>query len=175
MVGFINGGRINPVTEGGTGVGTGIRNMPLLDGLVLAHDQTPMTSVKANLTAGAPPGASDDSNSGYAIFSPWVDTSNKNVYFCVDATPAAAVWKMSSGGGGGSTIVSARTEATHGDVITVISNSAIGASNAIVVTAETDDQYGISIIARDGTAHTVEVKFSSIPPNGTFINLMIAT
>ena len=46
--------------------------------------------LKVNLTAGAPPAASDDSTAGYAVGSTWI--ANGVVYRCVDATIGNAVW-----------------------------------------------------------------------------------
>ena len=40
----------------------------------------------------AAPTVNDDSDDGYGPGSMWVDTTNDRIYFCVDATVAAAVW-----------------------------------------------------------------------------------
>jgi hypothetical protein len=58
--------------------------------------------VQNNLSAVVGPTATDDSGSGYAINSVWVDTAADNVYLCVDATATAAVWKQLDASGGGS-------------------------------------------------------------------------
>lgn len=46
-----------------------------------------------NHAATTAPGAGDDSADGYSVGSRWIDVTNKNVYMCVDATIAAAVWE----------------------------------------------------------------------------------
>jgi len=52
---------------------------------------------KSNLAASAAPGATDDSAAGYAVGSIWIDTTNDQVYHCVDATASAAVWLQTVG------------------------------------------------------------------------------
>ncbi len=39
------------------------------------------------------PGATDDSNAGYAVGSRWVDLVADKEYICLDAAPSEAVWK----------------------------------------------------------------------------------
>lgn len=46
-----------------------------------------------NLSATTSPTASDDSADGYSVGSMWVDTTNDEVFICVDATAAAAKWR----------------------------------------------------------------------------------
>lgn len=59
-------------------------------------------TIKTNLNASAAPNpATDDANAGYGIGSPWVDTNNDKIYFCLDATVGAAVWQEVGAGGGG--------------------------------------------------------------------------
>ncbi len=41
----------------------------------------------------AAPTVNDDANDGFTIGSRWVDTTNKQMYICVDATVGAAVWQ----------------------------------------------------------------------------------
>jgi len=48
------------------------------------------------------PTATDDSGDGYSIGTIWVNTTADTVWFCVDASVGAAVWKdISAGAGGG--------------------------------------------------------------------------
>jgi len=54
---------------------------------------------KNNYTASAAPLVTDDSASGYAVGSRWIDTTNDNSYECVDASAGAAVWNQLNGGG----------------------------------------------------------------------------
>ena len=58
-----------------------------------------VTSIKHNLTATAPPTATDDNTQGYGLSSVWVDNTSKDIYFCVDATTAAALWDSTTTGG----------------------------------------------------------------------------
>lgn len=58
----------------------------------MLFDPVQATLLKNKLDGTVPPGATDDSNAGYAVGSFWVDTVGGEAYRCVDATPAAAVW-----------------------------------------------------------------------------------
>lgn len=51
-----------------------------------------------NDAATAAPTANDDAGDGYAVGSKWIDTTNDQVYFCVDATTTAAVWRQVGNG-----------------------------------------------------------------------------
>lgn len=55
--------------------------------------------IKTNLSAADDPDANDDSASGYAVGSIWINTTEDTFWVCVDASVGAAIW--SSGGGGG--------------------------------------------------------------------------
>jgi hypothetical protein len=82
------------------------------------------TVIKSNLAGTTAPGANDDSGSGYAVGSIWIDTTNDKSYFCVDATSTAAVWNdLTSGGGGG-----APTDATY---ITQTADGTLSAEQAL--------------------------------------------
>ena len=41
----------------------------------------------------APPGITDDSNIGYKIGDNWINTTTNDIYFAVNVTPGAAIWK----------------------------------------------------------------------------------
>ena len=58
-----------------------------------------LTSLKANRAAAVAPAVTDDVNSGYAIGSRWIDTTNDKEYVCTDATAGAALWKETTVGG----------------------------------------------------------------------------
>lgn len=49
---------------------------------------------KTKLDATAAPGVSDDSGAGYVVGSLWIDTTNDNIYQCVDSSSGAAIWKQ---------------------------------------------------------------------------------
>lgn len=66
------------------------------DGLIHHHDGTSWKSVdnvKVNLTATTDPGINDDDTAGYGVGSKWVNTTNDTVFFAVDVTTGAAIWK----------------------------------------------------------------------------------
>ncbi len=48
---------------------------------------------KHNLAASTAPSATDDSAAGFSVGSQWLDTVGEKVWFCIDATTGAAVWK----------------------------------------------------------------------------------
>lgn len=49
-------------------------------------------AIKTNFSAVSDPGSSDDSSAGYDIGSIWVNTTTGEVFQCIDATAAAAIW-----------------------------------------------------------------------------------
>ncbi|MBF0358852.1 MAG: hypothetical protein HQL70_09610 [Magnetococcales bacterium] len=59
------------------------------------------TTILDKLDATTAPTTGDDTGSGYAPGSQWVDVTNDKSYICVDASTAAAVWLEVGGGGGG--------------------------------------------------------------------------
>ncbi len=58
-------------------------------------------NLKVKLDATDVPGVNDDSGSGYAVGSRWIDTTNDKEYVCLDASSGAAVWTETTGAGGG--------------------------------------------------------------------------
>ena len=87
----------------------------------------PIASVQSNLAASVAPTTTDDTNAGYAVGSSWWDTTNDEVYLCIDATAAAAVWKQvgSGTGAGGMTVVAVKTgnyTASENEVVPVDSS-----------------------------------------------------
>ena len=53
-------------------------------------------NLKVKLDATAGPAVTDDSGSGYAVGSRWIDVTNDKEYVCVDATSTAAVWVLTT-------------------------------------------------------------------------------
>ena len=78
-----------PVANGGTGATT-------LTGTLIGNGTSAVTALKSELAKTTAPTATDDSGSGYVVGSMWIDTTNKEVFMCVDNTSTAAVWKMIS-------------------------------------------------------------------------------
>ena len=70
---------------------------------------------KSNLSAIAAPTVNDDSVSGYAIGSEWLDTTADKGYLCLDATATAAVWKETTAALANHTLDSA----SHTDVAAI--------------------------------------------------------
>ena len=61
------------------------------------------------------PTATDDSGDGYSIGTVWVNTTADTVWFCVDASVGAAVWKdISAGAGGGEANTASNTGTGEG-------------------------------------------------------------
>ena len=63
-----------------------------LNGLVVANLTNAATSLQLNLTAVVPPTVNDDSGSGYAVGSLWLDTATNVLWYCMDASVGAALW-----------------------------------------------------------------------------------
>lgn len=57
--------------------------------------------IKTNIGASVAPGGTDDSASGYAVGSRWIDTTANKEYVCVDASVGAALWTETTGAGAG--------------------------------------------------------------------------
>lgn len=70
---------------------------------------TNVEDLKVNLAASVAPTANDDSGSGYAVGSRWINTSTDQEYVCSDATPTAAVWTETTGGGSTTDVYVSRT------------------------------------------------------------------
>lgn len=70
--------------------------------------RTPFVNVSNN-NSSSDPTASDDETAGWDIGSRWINTSSDKVWFCVDSTAGAAVWKDVSTAGAGSHPVFTRT------------------------------------------------------------------
>ena len=49
--------------------------------------------VKINWDAESAPTVDDDSSEGYSVFSRWVNIADDELYWCMDNTEGAAVWK----------------------------------------------------------------------------------
>jgi len=57
-------------------------------------------SAKNSWDATLAPGSTDDSDSGYAVGSRWINTTSDLEYVCVDSTVGAAVWVETTAGAG---------------------------------------------------------------------------
>lgn len=102
----IGGSSSSPLTTKGdlyTHYGTSDARLAVgADGAYLVADSAESTGlkwVKNNLGASAAPTVNDDSGSGYAVGSRWIDTTNDKEYVCLDASAGAAVWTETTGGG----------------------------------------------------------------------------
>lgn len=58
-------------------------------------------AIKSNLGASTDPGATDDTNSGYAVGSRWINTTLDKEFVCLDATASAAVWTSTTAAASG--------------------------------------------------------------------------
>ena len=105
------------------------------------------TKVKHNYSATAAPTTGDDVDDGYGVGSMWVDVTGDAVYFCVDATAGAAVWKQVDGGGTSPTLT------TKGDLLTRTSSAEarlpVG-TDGHVLTADSTQTNGIKWAAAAG-------------------------
>jgi hypothetical protein len=70
-----------------------------LSGTETAADTADVRVTKAkrnNWTATTNPTVNDDTNDGYDVGSMWLNTTNRNLWQCISATAAAAVWNLVS-------------------------------------------------------------------------------
>jgi len=86
-----------------------------------------IASKKSNLVATVAPTATDDSGSGYAVGSIWIDVTADLSYTCVDATSSAAIW--STGGGLYTTVTQHGAKGDNSTDDTTAINAAISAVN----------------------------------------------
>lgn len=124
-------------------------------------------AIKTNLGAAVAPGASDDSDSGYAVGSLWIDTTGDDAYLCVDATGAAAVWvQLDAGGvsGPGSSTDTAVViwDGVGGDTLAEASGVTIDGSNNVTTT-------GV-FLASSGSANAPGFAFSANADVGLFLS-----
>jgi len=120
-----------------------------------------VTTTLDNFSASTAPTANDDTGDGYAVGSQWYDTTNAQVYICVDASSGAAVWRqvgalsgfvaLASGGTGSdlsSTGPGAVEQRTAGAVLTVVKHN-YGASTAPTTGDDTGDGYALGSLWYD--------------------------
>lgn len=95
--------------------------------------------IKSNLGATVAPGATDDSASGYAVGSKWIDTTADKAYICLDATASSAVWTEITQLGSGAVVT------TKGDIFgydTANKRIPVGANDQ-VLTADSTQSLGL--------------------------------
>lgn len=103
-----------PQTHPHTGTGEG---GPLASGTGFLHKlAASYEHIQSKLDAAVAPTTTDDSASGYAVGSIWIDVTADKGYLCLDATATAAVWTeiTQAGGGGGGGGIAYRFRATRG-------------------------------------------------------------
>lgn len=120
---------------------------------------------KNNLSASAAPTANDDSGDGYAVGSVWIDTTNDDVYQCVDASVGAAVWEQLNGssGGGNTTLFSATADKTVANTTTETSLFGTGVGSLTLSANALAAGYAIRITlfgykSNPGSAGTITVR-----------------
>lgn len=74
------------------GTEAGIRRYAPADIKAFIDAHVEDAGIKNNLSATTDPSATDDSGSGYAVGSVWINTTTDEAYRCVDASAGAAVW-----------------------------------------------------------------------------------
>ena len=77
---------------------------------------------KSNLNSSSDPDANDDSNSGYAVGSTWLNTTTKNGFVLLDATVASAVWKTTTAATGTGDLVAANNLSDVANALTSTQN-----------------------------------------------------
>jgi hypothetical protein len=99
------------VARGGTGAKTLTQ-----DGILVGNGKSAVTALKSNWAASTVPSITDDSGSGYAVGSRWIDTTADKEYVCLDATVNYAVWTETTVSG--ATITNTELSATTTTSIT---------------------------------------------------------
>ena len=107
-----------------------------------------------NRSAITDPGTGDDSGSGYAVGSRWINVTLDKEFVCLDSTLTTAVWKEVTGSGG----AGSDTDAIHDNVASEIS----------VVTEKVTPVSGDFILIEDSAAGNVKkrIQVGSLPTAG---------
>lgn len=101
----------------------------LVNGQVAVDDSTVIVSLRANNAVTYPlnnyagttaPVVTDDASFGYSIDSLWFDNTGLAVYWCSDATIAAAVWNAIGGSGSSLSVTDGVTTVTDVDAINFV-------------------------------------------------------
>ncbi|MBF0369297.1 MAG: hypothetical protein HQL52_07580 [Magnetococcales bacterium] len=140
----------------------------VMDGDFAANGQMERTGAGSYTTilnkrdATVAPAASDDSGSGYAIGSSWIDVTNDKAYVCLDATASAAVWSETTAGAGGgiSDLVDDTTPQLGGDLDA--NGHDINMGNGLVSSPEIKD-YSSTLVDHGtvSTTSTVTLDYSA--------------
>jgi len=93
------------------------------------------------------PAVTDDSGSGYAVGSKWLDVTADEAYECLDATSGAAVWKgtTSAGGGGFSDPMTTRGDIIFKNASNVTTRLPVGTVGQVFTSDGTDASWGSTV------------------------------
>ena len=104
------------------------------------------------------PTTTDDSNAGWDVGDPWINTSTDKAFICVDNAVGAAVWKETTLSGGGITIVKSADES-------VVSSTEM----------QDDDELNFALLDTESWAFTFTLIASEAGANPNFRFLLAAT
>jgi len=100
------------------------------------------------LDATVDPDADNDDTEGYSVGSKWVNVTDDTLWFCVDATEAAAVWTQ-VGAGGGKMLQSVFTKITTGsNDITSTSYTDISGHSVVITPKSTTSKIHVKVMTR---------------------------
>lgn len=124
------------------------------DGLIHHHDGTSWKSVDnvlVNLTATTDPGVSDDNTAGYGVGSKWVNTTTDRVFFALDVSTGAAIWRSMVDAESAQTLSGAKTFSA---AITV--SNTTNSTNKDTGSIVTEGGLGVELDAHIGGSLTVD-------------------
>ena len=125
------------------------------DTVLLGTGAGTFTELQHGFSKTVAPDANDDTGSGWAVGSIWIDTTNDVVYICMDATSTTAVWQEVGAGGGGDVatdaIFDAKGDLAVGTGADTAAKLTVG-TNDHVLTADSAEATGLKWAAAAGGA-----------------------